>query len=231
MSKGVLGFGDSFMWGESIYFYSNLENLPFGNVHSYNHELITQGMWEYKNRYRYINLVSENYDTWNTTVSTNGSNNQSNLDILNKIYLNDVIEHPQYNFKLNINDYSLLVFQFTSIYRGDTNMDDMLLRLDNIFNNLESKNIKVCTLVWMPEFFNNKIYQDRFLDRHVDICVDEVTVSCFEDVIHNHRLNITVKSDFEKDNLQINDIHLNHKGNRCFADSIIKKLQQDNFKI
>ena len=231
MGKGVLGLGCSFMWGEGLYFYSELDDLPFGKYHKYDPELLSHGMVEYKNKYRFIRKVSDYYDTWNTTLHSNGSTNDYNLKVLHDVVHDNSIVHPDFSYNLNINDYSLLIFQFTSIYRSDSDITKLLLELDELFLELEARNIKICTLLWMEEFFNNKIYQERFLNRHVMVYVDNYKDNYFEQFIHDDSLNITVKSDFINDNLQINDLHLNHKGNQCFADSIIKKLEQDNFKI
>jgi len=231
MSKGVLGFGDSFMWGESIYFYSKLDNLPLGEQHEYHSSLITEGMSQYKNKYRYIQLVCDYFDTWCNVKNVNGSNNTSNLKIISKFYNRDIVYEDKYHFKLNINDYKLIIFQFTSIYRDDKNINDLLIELDSYFNKFENDGIKVITLTWMSEIYNNNIYQTKYLDRHTNIVINEIEYTSFEELIHNDSLNITVKSDFKKKNLQTNDIHLNHRGNQCFADSIIKKLEKDNFTI
>jgi lysophospholipase L1-like esterase len=83
----------------------------------------------------------------------------------------------------------------------------------------------------MDEIFSSKTYQERYLDRHVNIKVGDTEKTSFEEFIHDDSLNITVRSDYKNKNLQINDTHLNHKGNQIFANSIIEKLQQDNFKI
>ena len=53
MSKGIFGLGCSFMWGEGLYFYSNLDNLPFNEYHNYDFSKITNGMIQYKNKYRF----------------------------------------------------------------------------------------------------------------------------------------------------------------------------------
>ena len=35
MSKGVVGIGDSFTWGEGLYFYSGLDELPIKPKHEF----------------------------------------------------------------------------------------------------------------------------------------------------------------------------------------------------
>ena len=114
MSKGIFGLGCSFTWGEGLYFYSNLDNLPFKEYHYYDFSKITNGMIEYKNKHRFIQLISDNFNTWCTVKNVNGSNNSSNIEVLKRLYNNDIIQEPKYDFKLTINDYKLIVFQFTS---------------------------------------------------------------------------------------------------------------------
>ena len=41
MSKGILGVGCSFTWGEGLYFYSKLKNLPFKENHEFINSEIT----------------------------------------------------------------------------------------------------------------------------------------------------------------------------------------------
>ena len=231
MSKGIFGLGCSFTWGEGLYFYSNLDNLPFNEYHSYDFSKITNGMIEYKNKHRFIQLISNNFDTWCTVKNVNGTNNTRNIQVLKRLYNSDIIEETHYDFKLNINDYKLIVFQFTSIYRDEIEIDELLIELDKYLKHFEAKEIKVVTLTWMDEIFSSKTYQERYLDRHVNIKVGDTEKTSFEEFIHDDSLNITVRSDYKNKNLQINDTHLNHKGNQIFANSIIEKLQQDNFKI
>ena len=56
MSKGILGIGDSFMWGEGLYYYSKLPNLPFNEEHKFDFDSITEGYVGYKNNTDLYNL-------------------------------------------------------------------------------------------------------------------------------------------------------------------------------
>ena len=61
MSKGILGIGDSFMWGESLYFYSDLPNLPFSKEHNFEFDSMTEGFVAYKNKYRLFEILQNSY--------------------------------------------------------------------------------------------------------------------------------------------------------------------------
>jgi hypothetical protein len=109
----------------------------------------------------------------------------------------------------------------------------MLKAADKTFNRFEEKGIAVCTLCWMPEFFNNDIYNELYVkkNRHTEIIHKTKVYNWYEDLCHDDSNKLTIKSDFSKDGLQTNDIHFNQRGNLMIADSIIRKLNTDNFKI
>jgi len=238
MSKGILGIGDSFMWGEGLYYYSKLPNLPFNEKHKFDFDSITEGYVGYKNKHRFIQLIADYYNTWCTTKDMNGSTNDYNLEFLNLFNYTDIVEpngKHHFSFKLNINEYKLVIFLFTSHLRDNSihTITDMLKAADKTFNRFEEKGIAVCTLCWMPEFFNNDIYNELYVkkNRHTEIIHKTKVYNWYEDLCHDDSNKLTIKSDFYKDGLQTNDIHFNQRGNLMIADSIIRKLNTDNFKI
>ena len=240
MSKGILGIGDSFMWGESLYFYSDLPNLPFSKEHYFNFDTMTEGFVGYKNKYRFIQLIADYYDTWCTVKSLNGSTNEYNLEFLNTFNYTDVVEPDgthHFNFKLDINEYKLVIFLFTSHLRSRDNSElyisDMLRAADKVFNIFEGKGIKVCTLCWMPEFFNNSTYRQLYVNknRHTPLIYNDEIFNWYEDLCQDTGHNLTIKSDFVKKGYQINDVHFNKQGNKMMAESIIKKLNRERFNI
>jgi hypothetical protein len=238
MSKGIMGIGDSFMWGESLYFYSDLPNLPFSKEHNFDFDSMTEGFVAYKNKYRFIQLVADYYDTWCTVKSLNGSTNEYNLEFLNTFNYTDIINpngSHHFNFKININEYKLVIFIFTSHIRDNSKhlIDDMLISADKVFTKFEEKGIKVCTLCWMPEFFDNSTYRQLYVNknRHTPLIYNGETFHWYEDLCHSEDNNLTIKSDFTKKGFQKNDIHFNKKGNEMMAESVIKKLNEERFKI
>ena len=239
MSKGILGIGDSFMWGESLYFYSDLPNLPFSKEHNFDFDSMTEGMVAYKNKHRFIQLVADYYDTWCTVKSLNGSTNEYNLEFLNTFNYTDVVEPEgmhHFNFKLDINEYKLVIFLFTSHLRSRDNkraIDDILISADKVFTKFEERGIQVCTLCWMPEFFDNFTYRELYVNknRHTPLIYNDEIFNWYEDLCQDTGHNLTIKSDFVKKGYQINDVHFNKQGNKMVAESIIKKLNREGFSI
>jgi hypothetical protein len=262
MSKGILSLGCSFSWGESLYFYSDLENLPFHKTHHWDPSKVRKSMELYKDLYRFPTLVGNHYNTWIYSPNNqNGGDNLTNVQNFENELLNG-------NFLLS--DFKLVIWQLTDAIRDashetnylhyltdvhsdsselknryneymkilDNQLDSTLNFVDRKSKFFEDNGIKVLTLVWFVEMFKHKKYQELFKHRHVPLTFGNETVDYFNDVIeselHDEHLetnNITIASDFKERGLQTLDCHFNKKGHRCVADSIIKKLEQDNFKL
>jgi len=240
MSKGIFALGDSFTWGEGLYFYSDLDNLPFNHEHTFDFNSITEGMAAYKNKYRWLNLVCSELDTWSVSKLLNGSMNGLNIRFLSELlenngfldlrkgtFVNNDI-WKNYQFNINLSDFDTLIFQFSSISRDEESITSLLEELDILLTKVENEyNIKVYTFVWMVENYENPIYQTKYMHRHVPIYFNNDKYNYFEPLVNEDSFNLTIKSDFAQKNLQINDMHFNHNGNRVIANSIIKKIKED----
>ena len=66
------------------------------------------------------------------------------------------------------------------------------------------------------------------IDTHCDIEVDGDVRESFDYFVEDNKYKCTLRTDFYPPHL-INDFHFNPKGHRCVADSIIKKLEKENF--
>ena len=261
MSKGILGFGCSFMWGEGLYYYANLENIPISENHTYDSSEIRHSMLEYKNRYRFLRLVADYYDTWE--YKDNESNGGTNIEEYYHSFYNKLINHDvkMTDFKLVIwqltqpmrdnplsNDYTLYLTEPKNHHGYEINayneykfieknqIDRTLYFIDRRCEEFEKLGIKVVTIPWCSEFYENKIYQDKFMNRHVPLTFGNITVNAFDIIVmedtdfdDKKKLNITVSSDFRDKGLQINDSHFNRRGHEFVAKSIIEKLNKDNF--
>jgi len=226
MSKGILGLGCSYTWGEGLYFYSDLDNLPFSENHMFDFNKVTPAMMLYKNKHRFIDLISNHYNTWCWVEPGNGGTNIQFCDYIETNFKN--------RDKFNYNDFSLLVFQFTQVSRDLKNDIDVYTQIetvDSICKKFEKNGIKVVSFCWDEEIPNNFLYNRLFKNRHIDITINGITKPAFDYFIWNDEYNITIASDFKTKNLQKNDLHFNKKGHRLIADLIIKKLEQDKFTL
>lgn len=239
-TKGVLGIGCSFMWGEGLYFYSNLANTPtlkenhaFDGTHS-----LTDSHIRFKDKNRFLRIVADEYGMWDIANTGNGGSNVRNI----KDYVNSFLKESN---KLTISDFGLIIYQFTSHERdyinqyytndgwltGDVmSIEEQIEFVNDEMIKWESDGVKVVTISWYDEFPNHPLYQKYFKNRHVDIEIDGDIKNSFEYFLHRDVYNVTIASDFISQGLQKNDIHFNLKGHKCIAESIIKKLKKDNWQ-
>ena len=227
MSKGVLGLGDSYTWGEGLYFYSDLDNLPFSENHCFEDSEVTSAMRLYKDRHKYLALVANYLDTWFWNDEGNGGSQYSQIDY--------VRNHLTRKDGFNYSDFKLVIFQFTQFQRDiekyhktdiDLALQYQIEDVDKLLKEFESLGIPTITISWCRFISEHPLYQKLFEKRHTDITYNGESYSSFAPLVWNDYHGLTVKSDFAEKGLQKNDEHFNKKGNRVIADSIISKIEK-----
>ena len=225
MSKGVVGIGDSFTWGEGLYFYSGLDELPIKPKHEFDEQEVRLSHRLYKNKNCYVNLVAEYYNTWSLLGEGNGGDNIFSF----KQRLNTMFNKNA----LSKSDVALFIFQFTQIFRNSNySLQEQIQYVDYQLSELEKEGIKCVSICWTYDITRtDSIYWNLFKDRHVELKYNDKVYNNFEEISKKPGSDITIASDFSPLNFQKNDLHLNLKGQRMLADSIIQKLETDNFHI
>lgn len=227
MSKGILGIGCSYTWGEGLYYYSELDNLPLKPSHEFNPSEVTPAMMLYKDNNKFIKLVADYLNTWWWTNRGNGGTNVSAI----KFYLDDAFINKDL-FK--INDFKLMIFQFTHYGRSafdGVDIEEQINLVNDKCNEFENNGVKVISFCWDEDIPKHTLYKKLFKNRHIDITINNITKEGFDYFVWNDEFNITVQSDFIDNGFQKNDLHFNKKGHRLIADLIIDKLEEDNFKL
>ena len=235
ISKGIFGIGCSYMWGEGLYYYSNLPDLPEKGLHHYfDEENILDTHNAFKNKHRFIQLVSDHYNVWNWTFG-NGFNMNGGSNIRS---FNDLMFLFTEEYKLTPNHFSLFIYQFTAPTRdqidgsgGGGEYYPIEQQIQSVYDNMKrfiDSNVKIVTINWYKEIANHPLYKKLFSDFHCDIEVDGVIKESFDYFVEDDKYKCSLRSDFYPPYLE-NDTHLNIKGHRCVADSIIKKLEKDKF--
>ena len=228
MSK-ILFIGDSFTWGQGLYFYKWLEEkreLPssVGGMYPSHSHLVTPADIKYKDEYSFTGLLSKYYGLEVVKRLTNGGSNTE--IILDMIPMID---------KLG-NDIDKVVFQFTSISRyqfRDLNMgsidncegtfDDIFKkRVSNLFNYVDNTlsyfsglyNFKYCYLDWLGDFHN------ECPSKFVKYNVNGNHYSHFNQFLNEYKIDLVV------DGKPIIDLHLNNEGQKILTNSIISHFEQ-----
>lgn len=226
MSKGVLGLGCSYTWGEGLYFYSDLDELPFRETHTFDSKKIRKSMELFKDKHRYLQKVADYLDTWCWSDYCNGGSQWDTVQYVDEL-------EEKYNFKYN--DFSLVILQFSQHFRQFTKFDldikKQILEIDLRLKKFEELNIKTVTISWDFDITNHPTYKKLFKERHVDLIYEGKTYEHFYDLTKENKYGLSIASDFSDRGLQKNDEHFNLKGHKIVAESIIKKLDIDRNKI
>ena len=149
--KGLLFGGCSFTWGQGLYFYSDLDNLPHhGLGFGFNFKEITEPMMRYKNAVRYPRLVANHFDTFEVfkddtgILHGNGGSEDETFGFFDNIF------NVQKKFRYS--DFSYIIIQLSNVWRNDFifELDDITYRtklLDNSVDNHIKSEFKQ-----LPEF-------------------------------------------------------------------------------
>ena len=226
MSKGVLGLGCSYTWGEGLYYYSDIEDSKnlLSEYHMFEQSKIRKPHILYKNKHSFTNLVSQNFNTWSHIGAGNGGDNVFTFkQRITTLFQKDVFD---------ISDFGLIIIQITDPTRNlNYSPAEQLEYIDHYCNHWESMGVKCVTLSWFGEIPSLDEYKNAFKHRHVPLVYRGETYDCFDPILRLDDTDITIASDFNKKGLQKNDLHFNLKGHRLIADLIIKKLEEDNFTL
>jgi len=220
----ILFIGDSFTWGQGLYFYKWMEEkreLPssVGGMYPSHSHLVTTADVKYKDEHSFTGLVSKYYGLESAKRLTNGG---SNTDIiLDMIPMID---------KLG-NEIDKVVFQFTSISRyqfRDLNMGSIencngtfeevyADRVSNLFKYVDNTlkyfselyDFEYCYLDWLGDFYKESPSQ------FVKYSVNGIRCEYFNQFLNEYKIDLMV------DNKSIIDLHLNKEGQKVLSNSII----------
>ena len=245
--KGVFCLGCSYTWGEGLYFYSGLDDIPFNEYHNFDMNDMRAPFHAYRKKYRWPRLISDKLDTWEYTseIGNGGANIQ---------HYNFCVHQNMAKGNIKYSDFSLFIWQITDPIRdmsgGYDLMNSGLLSneevmtivndeverqicfMDRMSKEWEARGVKVITFSWFDDIVNNLKYKELFKDRHMDIEYNGIVYDHFSPLINTHELNdppITVRDDFYEKGYQKNDLHFNKLGHQIISDNIYRKLKQDNF--
>jgi len=117
MIKGLLFGGCSFTWGQGLYHYSNLSNLPATSEnHSFNSKAVTEAMIRHKNSLRFPRLVANQLNTFEVCKEDvgfllgNGGSEDETFDFFNYIF--------NVERRFSYQDFSHIIIQLTNPYRS-----------------------------------------------------------------------------------------------------------------
>lgn len=220
----ILFIGDSFTWGQGLYFYKWMEEnkeLPesAGGMYSSHSHLVTPADVKYKDKHSFTGLVSSHYGLEPIKRLNNGGGNTD--IILDMIPMIDKFG----------NDIDKVIFQFTSISRyqfRDLNMGNIencigtfdevyARRISNLFKYVDNTltyfsdlyNFEYCYLDWLGDFY--KEAPSKF----VKYSVNGIRCQYFNQFLNEYKIDLMVGGK------SIVDLHLNKDGQKVLTNSII----------
>lgn len=258
--KGIIFAGDSFTWGQGLYYYSELPNLKIPKTGHYIDTYVTPAHRKFKDTKRFARLVANEFDTFELSKSGNGGSDYESIEYIDNIFKKDGYKYG---------DISYLIFQTTQFMRSpfelevdgeikqlhfnhsimkmhnlhdffiewlNTNnytledyerfhINQIFSRIKNKFIELEESGIKCKILCWTTDYLD-LIKSDEYMNkRFIPILYDNNIINSFEEFMEVYpEMMIQNDSYFEKSN---GDGHLSLNAHKIIADSIIKKIKEN----
>jgi len=124
MSKGIAFVGCSFVWGQGLYYYSDLPTVKRIHIHTFEKNKVTNAQIEYMKTRRFPRLVANHFNTFELVQSENGGSNTNNIEWWNDCFKETPVHPPwYYNAPLiprySYSEISHAVFQLTQCHRDN----------------------------------------------------------------------------------------------------------------
>ncbi|NBU82781.1 MAG: hypothetical protein EBS55_14155, partial [Flavobacteriaceae bacterium] len=107
--NGIIFAGDSFTWGQGLYYYSNLPNLKIPKTGHYIDTYVTPSHRKFKDTKRFARLVANEFETFELAKIGNGGSDYESLD-----FIDDIFKKNGYKYE----DISYVIFQSTYFMRS-----------------------------------------------------------------------------------------------------------------
>jgi hypothetical protein len=112
--NGIIFAGDSFTWGQGLYYYSNLPNLKIPKTGHYIDTYVTPSHRKFKDTKRFARLVANEFKTFELVKIGNGGNDCESLE-----FIDDIFKKDGYKYE----DISYVIFQTTHFMRSPFEME------------------------------------------------------------------------------------------------------------
>jgi hypothetical protein len=117
--KGIIFAGCSFTWGQGLYFYSDLSDVPkIGDV-DYNDNKFKDSHFKFKDTLRFPRLVANHFNTFEVVKKQNGGSDNDSIEFVNNLFDNS---HSLFD-KFTYDDFDYLIFQTSQIVRNKFKFD------------------------------------------------------------------------------------------------------------
>jgi len=105
--NGIIFAGDSFTWGQGLYYYSDLPNIQLPPPNQYIKEYITEAHNQFKNSQRFGRIVANYFNTFELIKDINGGSDAESLEFIDNLFKN----------KFVYGDFDFVILQTTQPFR------------------------------------------------------------------------------------------------------------------
>ena len=207
--KGIVFTGDSFTWGQGLYFYSNLDDIYYPNECEYIEDKLKISHILYKDNIRFSKLVVNHFNTFEYSKRTNGGSDDISFQFLklcfdkefyeNNTHLNWLTHRISDKDCFDYNEIDYIIFQTSVTERNsfefELNIKDIKLSHDERISIQEN-----------PEFVgphfipDNSLWPDDFWDK--DNQTFRISVANPEPVIHKLFIEWLIQNNLTLDEWQ-----------------------------
>ena len=158
--KGIIFAGDSFTWGQGLYFYSKLPRLFYPEFNEPGRDNITKSHILFKNSKSFPRLVSNYFNTFEK--EGNGGSDAESLEFIDDLFKNDFV----------YDDFNFAILQTTQPFRTkfDFIYDNIEYNLDGIWTGKFHKHHDIF-LKWLES--NNYTFED-FEKIHIKQIINKI---------------------------------------------------------
>ena len=120
--KGIAFVGCSFVWGQGLYYYSDLPTVERVPVNTFDKNKVSDAQIEFMKSRRWPRLVANHFDTFELVQNKNGGSNTNNIEWWNDCFSKTPVHSAQYYNTPLLPHYlygelSHAVFQLTHCHR------------------------------------------------------------------------------------------------------------------
>lgn len=224
MKRKIIFSGCSFTWGQSLWMYEDIPNLPNAYQWTQLNQEISEDILETRKKYRFPNLICNSLGNYEEYVKTlNGGTDEESVDMIEMILGDKEVDKHLIGDELNAQLVDAIVFQTTQQYRSSFKFEYKNRRF-KLYSEPSMKNIsKVDEWVWNDGYGHYYPIPSK-IDNFYNYCIDNgLSPEDFAEIHLTHWV-MKIKKVLKK---------YYDKGKKVFllswTDEYLKKIKQDDF--
>ena len=235
IAKGMIFGGCSYVWGQGLYYYSNMETLvnplhPFG----YNPGLLKEAHHRFKEAVRYPRIVAKHFNSFELVHPQNGGANDQIVNYWSNCFKNREkgakvkgFQPDCYHRERPYNDMLLSYLEKNNTDFATLNNELITKSLNNVKSFLqecEENGVKTYILTYADEYLEG-LKTDKWLsERFITINHASKNYECIDYMLKENP-HLTIFKDHEMFDVPPNDSHPTLKCHRIIAQNIINFIE------